>query len=65
MKKAILILGAAFILAGCNEPQGGGNDTYTTGSGSSNNAPSSRSSSITSTNTSSTLNTNQTPKSTP
>jgi predicted small secreted protein len=60
MKKAILILGAAFVIAGCNQEQGGTSDTYSTGSGSSN-APSSRST----TNAPSVIDTNQTPKGTP
>jgi predicted small secreted protein len=64
MKKAILILGAAFIFAGCNQEQGGTGDTSTTGSGSSN-APSSRVSSRSTTNTPSVTDTNQIPKSTP
>jgi predicted small secreted protein len=43
MKKAILILGAAltFVVAGCNQEQGGTSDTYSTGSGT-NNASSKR-----------------------
>ena len=45
MKKAILILGAALMLAGCNKEQGGTSDQYGTDRGTSstmtNNAPSS------------------------
>jgi predicted small secreted protein len=63
MKKAILILGAAFVIAGCNQDQGGSSDTYSTGSGSTN-APSSRSSSR-NTNAPAMTDTNQSPKSTP
>jgi hypothetical protein len=60
MKKAILILGAAFAIAGCNQQQGGTSDTYSTGSGTTN-APSSRST----TNAPSVIDTNRTPKGTP
>jgi predicted small secreted protein len=63
MKKAILILGAAFVFAGCNQEQGGTSDTYSTGSAT--NASSSRSSSRSATNTPSVTDTNQTPKGTP
>jgi predicted small secreted protein len=66
MKKVILTLGlgAAFVLAGCNQPQGSGSDTYSTGTGSTN-AAGSRGSSSLSTNTPSISSTNQSPKSTP
>jgi len=64
MKKAILILGAAFVIAGCNQEQGGTSDTYSTGSGSTN-ASSSRSSSRSTTNTPPVTDTNQSPKGTP
>lgn len=63
MKKAILILGAAFVFAGCNQPQGGSSDTYSTGSGSSN-AASSSPSHVT-TNAPSATDTNLSPKGTP
>jgi predicted small secreted protein len=61
MKKAILILGAAFILAGCNQEQGGTSDTYSTGT----NGATSRSPSRSSTNGPSVTDTNQLPKTTP
>ena len=63
MKKAILILGAAFVIAGCNQDQGGNTDTYSTGSGT--NTSSSRSSSRTTTNAPAMTSTNQSPRSTP
>jgi hypothetical protein len=62
MKKAILILGAAFVIAGCNQDQGGSSDTYSTGSGRTN-APSRSSSRMT--NAPSVSDTNQSPKGTP
>jgi len=64
MKKAILILGAAFVIAGCNQEQGGTSDTY---SGSTN-ASSSRNSSRMTTNAPaapSATDTNPSPRSTP
>jgi predicted small secreted protein len=64
MKKAILILGAAFVLAGCNQEQGSSSDTYSTGT--TNNASSSRSSSRNAPTAPSSTETNktQTPRST-
>jgi hypothetical protein len=60
MKKAILILGAAFVIAGCNQEQGGTSDTYSTGGGGTN-APSSHRN----TNAPAVTDTNQSPKGTP
>jgi outer membrane lipoprotein SlyB len=62
MKKAILILGAAFTfsIAGCNQDQGGSSDTYSTGSGSTNAPIRSHN-----TNAPAMTSTNQSPKSTP
>lgn len=60
MKKAILILGAAFVLAGCNQDQGGTGDNYSTGAGSTNARSSSRM-----TNGPAMTDTNQSPKGTP
>ena len=64
MKKAILILGAALLIAGCNQEQGGTSDTSTTGSGS-DKAPSSRSTPRSATNGPSATDTNQAPKEAP
>jgi hypothetical protein len=38
MKKAIVILGAALLLAGCDQNKGGSSDTYSTGRGTSGSA---------------------------